>query len=714
MDFPVTLVVSVAALVMILLLAGAARRLLGVRFGAIRTFLAGLLAFTLSAPLLSPILNSFPRTPAGETPADPGIGAVWVLLLVAMCVVLIPMVLLVLAEALVPPGSIPGPLELARSMRGRISRARRYSQITRIAIRHGLGPYLRGRGARIEDRTGRRRLAASLRQALDDGGVTFVKLGQVLSTRRDLLPAEFVEELGLLQDRVAPAPWEQIEPVLTAELGGPPESVFAEFDRTPLAAASIAQVHAARLRSGESVVVKVRRPGIDRVVARDLDIVRRLAATLETRTRWGRSLGVRELAEGFAVALREELDFRVEAANMAAVIASRSAGASSGGWSGGSSGASPAAGESPAFGTSPAAGASPAFGAFPASGLAGVPGANGTSSGGVAVMYPAPVPSLCGENVLVMERLTGRPLAAADDGALGLERARALLDCLLRQVLVEGVFHADPHPGNLMLLDDGTLALLDFGSVGRLDASVRSALQRFLLAMNRQDPVAVTDALLEVMPRPEDVDEPALERALGQFMARHLVPGSVSVQMFTDLFRIVSGHGLSVPPEVAAVFRALATLEGTLQRLAPGFDLVGEARAFAGRHLSERLDAGTVKETVVQEVATLLPMLRRLPRRMERIASAAEHGRLGVNVRLLADDRDRRFLTGLLHQVLLTVLGATAGLMAAMLLGLEGGPRVTPAISLFQLIGYNLLVISGILVLRVLIVVFRRPRDIRP
>ncbi|NUW34019.1 phosphotransferase [Nonomuraea sp. SMC257] len=701
MDFPVTLVVSVAALVMILLLAGAARRLLGVRFGAIRTFLAGLLAFTLSAPLLSPILNSFPRTPAGERPVDPGIGALWVLLLVAMCVVLIPMVLLVLAEALVPPGSIPGPLELARSMRGRISRARRYSQITRIAIRHGLGPYLRGRGARVEDRPGRRRLAASLRQALDDGGVTFVKLGQVLSTRRDLLPAEFVEELGLLQDRVAPAPWEQIEPVLTAELGGPPESVFAEFDRTPLAAASIAQVHAARLRTGESVVVKVRRPGIDRVVARDLDIVRRLAATLESRTRWGRSLGVRELAEGFAVALREELDFRVEAANMAAVIAYRS--------SGGPSGPSGSSGAPDAPGASAVSAALPIVEAFPATGPAGAPGA----AGGVTVTYPAPVPALCGERVLVMERLTGGPLAAAD-GARGLERARALLDCLLRQVLVEGVFHADPHPGNLMLLDDGTLALLDFGSVGRLDAAVRSALQRFLLAMNRQDPVAVTDALLEVMPRPEDVDEPALERALGQFMARHLVPGSASVQMFTDLFRIVSGHGLSVPPEVAAVFRALATLEGTLQRLAPGFDLVGEARAFAGRHLSERLDAGAVKETVVQEVATLLPMLRRLPRRIERIASAAEHGRLGVNVRLLADDRDRRFLTGLLHQVLLTVLGATAGLMAAMLLGLDGGPQVTPAISLFQLIGYNLLVISAILVLRVLIVVFRRPRDARP
>ncbi|MFD2353191.1 AarF/UbiB family protein [Nonomuraea ferruginea] len=159
--------------------------------------------------------------------------------------------------------------------------------------------------------------------------------------------------------------------------------------------------------------------------------------------------------------------------------------------------------------------------------------------------------------------------------------ARDLLDCLLRQILAEGVFHADPHPGNLMLLDDGTLGLLDFGSVGRLDASARAALQRFLLAMNRQDPLAVTDALLEVVPRPEDIDEPALERALGQFMAKHLGPGLDSVRMFTDLFKIVSSYGLSIPPEVAAVFRALATLEGTLVRLSPGFDLMSEARAFA-------------------------------------------------------------------------------------------------------------------------------------
>jgi ubiquinone biosynthesis protein len=192
-------------------------------------------------------------------------------------------------------------------------------------------------------------------------------------------------------------------------------------------------------------------------------------------------------------------------------------------------------------------------------------------------------------------------------------------------------------------------------------------------------------------------------------MARHLAVGtSPGVRMFADLFRIVSAHGLSVPPEIAAVFRALATLEGTLVQLAPGFDLVSEARAFSRRWIAEELDADALRQAAVGELATLLPMLRRLPRRLERISTAVEHGRLSVSVRLFADERDRSYATGLLHQVLLTILGATAGMMAVQLLGAGGGPAVTATVSLFELLGYNLLVVSAILVLRVLVGVFRR------
>lgn len=318
------------------------------------------------------------------------------------------------------------------------------------------------------------------------------------------------------------------------------------------------------------------------------------------------------------------------------------------------------------------------------------------------------MPELCTERVLVMRRLVGVPLSEARPANPD-HLARTLLQTVLRQVTLEGVFHADPHAGNVLLLADGRLGLLDFGSVGRLDAAVRGALQRLLLAVDRGDPLGVSDALLEVVPRPDEIDEQALERAVGVLLARHLGPGATAgVQMFTDLFRIVAAFGLSVPPEVAAVFRALATLEGTLTELAPGFDLVAEARAYAAGQLAEQWRTGSPRQLVADELTTLLPMLRRLPRRLERIAGAVEHGRLTVNVRLFADERDRRYATGLLEQVLLTVLGATAGIMATLLLGATGGPVVTGGTTLFQLLGYFLLVISSILVLRVLVVVFRR------
>jgi ubiquinone biosynthesis protein len=632
-----------------------ARRLLGMRFGMVRLLVAGLVGFAVAGPIATAVLGAVPTTEGAATP-------VWFLVLASASALVVAMVFLVVAEALVPTGSLPGPLEWRRALRGRIARARRYSQISRIAFRRGLGPYLRGRRrAELDTPAARDELARSVRQALDEGGVTFVKLGQILSTRPDLLPPEFTDELGRLQDQAAPAPWPQVEQVLRADLGGPVDEVFDRFDREPLAAASIAQVHAARLRSGSEVVVKVQRPGIRLVVERDLDIVARLARTVEDRTRWGRSIGVRDLATGFADAVREELDFRIEAANMAAVAAA------------------------------------------------------GHGRDG-AVEVPVPHTRLCTERVLVMQRLEGTPLGAAESviAERGLDRdalARALLGFMLRQVLLDGVFHADPHPGNVLILADGRLGLLDFGSVGRLDTSVRAALQRLLLAMERADPLAASDALLEVLLRPDEIDQERLERSLGQFMARHLGPGTTpGVRMFSELFGIVSEYGLSVPPEVAAVFRALATLEGTLARLAPGFNLVAEARSLAGSYVAAQLEVASPQQAVGEELAMLLPMLRRLPRRIERIASATEHGRLSVHVRLFADERDRRHLTGMLHQVLLTILAATAGIMAVLLLGTAGGPRVTATVGLYQLLGYNLLVVCAILALRVLVLIFRPDR----
>jgi len=528
---------------------------------------------------------------------------------------------------------------------------------------------VRGHGWQGADAPGgRSALAVSLRRAMEEGGVTFAKLGQLLSTRRDLLPEEFIVELSRLQDRAEPAPWEQVEEVIAKSLGMPPERVFAELRPEPAAAASIAQVHKARLRCNDGadveVAVKVQRPGIRATVEQDLDILLRLAVRLERRARWARAVGAVGLARGFASSMREELDFRVEARNTAAIAAS---------W----------------------------------------PGQQRAVKRGVPVVLPAVHEQVCTEHVLVIEWLDGVSLRAAgqliDDR--GLDRAalsRALLRSMIYQITEGGVFHADPHPGNIMLLTDGRLALLDFGAVGRLDPQQRLILQDLLLALGRGDPAAFRDALLELVIPSDEIDEHLLERALGQLMARHLAGGTTAAaEMFTDLFRLASRFELAIPPEIATVLRALGTLEGTLTLLTPGVDIANEARRYAADHMAAQVGPKAVQETAADELMALLPVLRRLPRRFDRITSAMEQGRLSLNVRLFADARDRRVVTGLANQFLLTFLGTASAIVAALLLGARGGPEVAPAVSLYQLIGYNLLVGAAVLVLRVLFTIFR-------
>ncbi|MQA11302.1 MAG: phosphotransferase [Pseudonocardiaceae bacterium] len=627
----------------------ASRRVLGVRIGTVRALLAAAFGWFVPGAILAAVRPEVVHSPGAF---------VGLLIPLAGGAFLATLIFLFLAEMAAPGGGGLGLLGRIRSLRRRFSRARRYSQIMRIAIKHGLGPYLAGR--RDPELAGHRyaKLARSLRRALEDGGVTFVKLGQLLSTRPDLLPPVFIDELSRLQDQVAHASADDVQQLLRDELGAPADEVFAEFDQEPVAAASIAQVYRARLRTGEDVVVKVQRPGVREVVERDLDIVLRVAHSLHQRAKWARSLGVIDLAEGLGAALAEELDFRVEARNIAAVVA-----------------------------------------AYP--------------SGDVSL--PRVHQKFSTERVLVMQRLDGVPLGAAGDQVAADQRgslARSLLECLLRQVMLHGVFHADPHPGNVLLLADGRLGLLDFGSVGRLDTGLRGGLQNLLLALERSDPAALRDGLLEIVDRPDDIDEQRLERALGVLVAKHFTHGQApDVEMFTDLFRVITDFGLAIPPAIAAVFRALTTLEGTLAVLAPGFNIVVESRAFATAQLGERLRPDSLRRTATEELMTLLPVVRRLPRRLDRISGALEQGRLSMNVRLFADERDRAVVTGWVHELLLAFLGATTGLMAVLLLTSTGGPVVGDDLTLNHLFAYNFLVISALVGLRLLFVVFRTQRQ---
>jgi ubiquinone biosynthesis protein len=309
------------------------------------------------------------------------------------------------------------------------------------------------------------------------------------------------------------------------------------------------------------------------------------------------------------------------------------------------------------------------------------------------------------------DQQVGRPLLTAAPGLPPGTRAalaRVLLDSLLGKVMLGGIFHADPHPGNILLLADGHLGLIDWGAAGRIDAGLRGALQRLLLALDRGDPANLTDALLDIAARPGQLDEPRLQRALGRFLAQCFTPGvTPDARMFTRLFRIVADYQLAVPPEIATVLRALATMEGTLTQLAPQFDILAEAKHFTQKHLAAQLTPETIKNTTAGELAALAPMLRRFPRRIDRLGGALEDGRLTINVRILADPADRHYLTGLLDRALLAFLAAAAGIMAVLMIGIHGGPALTKTISLYTFFGYCLLVTAAILALRVLAQIFR-------
>ena len=631
---PLTLLGAFAVFVIAL----AARQLLGFRSGLIRTLLCAVLGLAVGGSLLGPHLRTGAET-AALFPVMVGIQLLTTVLA------------LLVIDAIVPRRS---PIGWIRDAQHRTARARRYAQVSNIARRNGLVRQVRVR-PRFGDHERNVAFARSLRRTLEEAGVSFVKLGQLMSTRDDLLPPEFITELRSLQDEVVPVPWTLVRELLAAELGAPVDEVFTQFERQPLAAASIGQVHRATLHSGEQVVVKVQRPGITTVVDRDLDIALRAAASLEQRAAWARDLGAVELAQGFAAALREELDFRVEARNLTTITASS---------------------------------------------------ARHRSSDRIRL------PHLHGEfttqRILVMEFLDGVPLGRADAviaerGLDRIELARTLLRCLLRQVMVDGVFHADPHPGNILVLADGQLALLDFGSVGHLDTQLQGALQSLLLAIDQRDPAALRDALLEITDDSPDIDAQSLERSLGRLMARNLSPGLIpDAEAFADLFRIVSTYGVTVPPEIEVVFKTLATLQGTLARLAPGFDIIRESQRFSDTQITAQLTPVDLKDVAIKEVLELVPLLRRLPRRFDRITAAIERGQLSANVRLLADPRDQEVVSGYLHQALVCVLAATTGIMAVVLLASQGGPLISQGVRLYAVFGYNLLVISAVLAIRVL------------
>jgi ubiquinone biosynthesis protein len=258
-----------------------------------------------------------------------------------------------------------------------------------------------------------------------------------------------------------------------------------------------------------------------------------------------------------------------------------------------------------------------------------------------------------------------------------------------------------------MVLRDGHLALIDFGSVGRLDPLQQAAIQRMLVAVDRHDAGMLTDALLDLSQvRTGRVDEERLERALAQFMAHRLGPGmSPGPELIAGLFAVLLDFGLAFPPVVGGVFRALITLQGTLALLDPDFQVLGEARALGAEWLQESIGPTSLRKAATDELLALLPLVQRLPRRLDRITAALERGQFSVNVRLLADDRDVRVVSHLVSRGVLAFLGVGLSIPSVLLLGLHGGPALASVLTAYQLFGYCGLFASVVLILRVIVAI---------
>jgi ubiquinone biosynthesis protein len=400
---------------------------------------------------------------------------------------------------------------------GRFERSRRALHVTRVARRSGLLRVLRELGV-VGRRPATREGAQEFRRALEELGTTYIKLGQLLSSRPDLLPDVYVEELGKLVDDVPPVPFGEIKRVVDEDL---PADTFARIEQQPLATASIAQIHPALLKSGRDVIIKVRRPGVVEQVAVDLNLLRSTAELLERRSERAQLLQARALADELEVHLRAELDL-VEEANNTELIAS-------------------------------------------------------LLEEREDLVVPRVIRPYVTERVLVLERIEGKKLDA--DHGLAPDRAKELarhfFSAYVEQVTAEGIYHADPHRGNVLLTTDGRLALVDFGLLGRLDDDTRRNLALLLLAVvqNRADDVA--DLILGLSRTSLSTDEPGflqdLRRKLPRYHGRPL-SGIRAGEALADLQRISFEYGIALPPSFALVGKTLAQADSIARVLDPDLD----------------------------------------------------------------------------------------------------------------------------------------------
>ena len=492
---------------------------------------------------------------------------------------------------------------MVRSSRGhtptgaRTGLASRERQIAEVLVRYGLS-YLAnvvglervvsaadglvGR-ARADPRTP----SENLRLALEELGPTFIKLGQLLSTRADLLSPDYRAELTKLLDAAPAVPSDLVEEIVEHELHAPVDTAFASFDAVPLACASVGQAHTATLRDGTEVVVKVRRPHVVEDMEQDLEIIKNFAARASRRSKTAARHDVVGLADEFVHALRAQLDYLQEARNAERFSAN--------------------------FASDP------------------------------WVQIPRTFPDLTTSRVITLERIRGMKitdLAALDEAGLdrhALAERTALITS--KMIFEDGFFHADPHPGNFFIEPTGRVGIIDFGMVGTLDDRLREQLGRLLSGFLRRDPGRLADALLALGTSTGVVDRARLREDLATLLARYFGRsiGEVSLRSaIGEMLEIVRRHRLKVPPDLSLLFTVLIIAEGLVAELDPEFRFAEALAPYARRHLVSGITSADMIRRLEQFGIDLAELATELPPRLNRLSEAIETG--GLEVQLRPDD----------------------------------------------------------------------------
>ena len=534
----------------------------------------------------------------------------------------------------------------------------RLHEISSVLIRHGLGDLVRRLGlVGVLERAGRvlhwkeesevMRLAPPqrFRRMLEELGPTYVKLGQVLATRVDLLPPAWIAELERLQDQVPPVPFQAILPEMTAALGRPPQQIFSHLDPQPRGAASIAQVHEAVLADGTPVVVKVRRPGIVPKVEADLRIMGHLAALLEAEVPESRRYQPRRVVQQFAKSLRRELDLAAEARAVERFAE--------------------------LFADDP------------------------------TVVIPRVYWDYTSPVMNVQDRIDGIPGNRLDlVDAAGLDRRLLAVrgaNVVLKMVLIHGYFHADPHPGNVFYLPDHRLGLIDFGMTGLLTTERRNQIMDLLVALLRKDEQALLEVILE-WTGDGPVDEARLASDLIEFVFNYSSVQLRDISMgrlLSELTVIMREHQLVLPPDLTLLFKALITLEGLGRQLDPSFDMGEHVEPFIHQLLPLRYSPQAIAKRAERGVREMTSVLMGLPRDLSRFFKELRKGRAHIDLDLKRLDHFGHQLDRASSRLTLGILTASLVIGSSIVMTIEGGPKIfgMPVLGFF---GFLLAVMNSI------------------